>query len=273
MDIVQRLERDRPAFHWGGTRRWDTAPETLRKIQRTVDDGMHTLETGCGASTVVFAASGAHHTVISPTDDEQARVRSYLGENDIDTSRVTFEVGFSDDALPRLATNPNRIAEWEAWCGEHFGANDEVVTEDLFRASHQRRFDFIFLDGAHAFPYPVVDWHYSMNLLKIGGRMLVDDIPIPAVACVYQYMMSDPSWKRWGIYHNRAALFELVAEPAPEDWTLQPYNRHPYFGFEAPLKRVQLRSASELNRLRPVLGERMPRVRQAWRRRSRRDSL
>jgi len=271
MDIVEKLERDRPAFHWGGTRRWDTAPETLREIERTVSEDMQTLETGCGASTVVFAASRAQHTVISPTGDEQARVRDYLSENEIDSSKVTFEVGFSDDVLPKLASNPNRTAEWEAWCEEHFASPEEVADDELFKSSHDRSFDYIFLDGAHAFPYPIVDWHYSMNLLRVGGRMLVDDIPIPAVACIYQYMISDPSWKRLNIYDNRSALFELVAEPAPEDWTLQQYNHHPYFGFAPPLKRVYLRSASELTRLRPVLGERMPRLRQAWRRWSQRS--
>jgi hypothetical protein len=269
MDIVEKLERDRPAFHWGGTRRWDTAPETLREIRNRVSEGMRTLETGCGASTVVFAASGAQHTVISPTSDEHDRVRSYLDENGIDSSRVTFEADFSDDLLPKLFTNPDRMSEWRAWCDEHFGSPNEVAVEELFRATNRRHLDLVFLDGAHAFPYPVVDWHYSMNVLKIGGRMIVDDIPIPAVACVYEYMVSDPSWKLVGIHDNRAASFELVAEPAPEDWTLQPYNRHPYFGFESPPKRVYHRGASELGRLRRNLGERLPGLRERWRRWSR----
>jgi hypothetical protein len=108
-----------------------------------------------------------------------------------------------------------------------------------------------------------------MNLLKIGGRMLIDDVPIPAVACLYQYMISDPSWKRVGVYDNRAVLFELVSEPAPEDWTLQPYNRHLYYGFEPPWRRALLRSASEFNRIRPALGARLPWLRQAYRRWSR----
>ncbi len=269
MDIVEKLERDRPVFHWGGTRRWDTAPETLREIRDRVAEGMQTLETGCGASTVVFAASGAEHMVISPTNDEHVRVRNYLTENHIDTSRVRFEAGFSDDLLPKLFNNPNRIAEWEAWCAEHFSAPEKVSDDALFRPSSERRLDCIFVDGAHSFPNAIVDWYYSMSALKIGGRMIVDDIPIPAVACLYKYMISDPSWKLMGIHDNRAASFELVAEPAPEDWTLQPYNRHPYFGFESLPKSLYSRSASEFARLRHQLGDRMPGVREIWRRWSR----
>ena len=270
MDIVEKLESDRPAFHWGGRRRWDTAPETLREIRDSVSAGMQTLETGCGASTVVFAASGAQHTVVSPTSDEHARVRDYLTGSGIDTSRVTFEEAFSDDLLPKLASNPDRIAGWRAWCDRNFSApDDQAPDEALFTSSTERRFDYIFLDGAHSFPYPIVDWHYAMSLLNIGGRMVVDDIPIPAVACVYQYMMSDPSWRLTGIHDRRAASFELIAEPAAEDWTLQPYNRHPYFGFLPPQKRVYARSASELGTLRHVLGERLPGLRRTWNRISR----
>ena len=268
MDIVEKLESDRPAFHWGGRRRWDTAPETLRAIRDGVSEGMRTLETGCGASTVVFAASGAEHTVISPTRDEYDRVRNYLSDIGINSSRVRFEADFSDDLLPKLFSNPNRVAEWEAWCDRNFSA-PEGADEALFTASHERNLDYIFIDGAHSFPYPVVDWHYSKNALKVGGWMVVDDIPIPAVACVYEYMVSDPSWKLIGIYDNRAALFELVSEPAAEDWTLQSYNRHPYFGFMPRPKRVYSRSASEIGRLRHQLGERMPGLRRAWRRWSR----
>jgi hypothetical protein len=184
MDIVERLEKDQPTFHWGGTRRWNAAPNTLREIQRSVSRGMRTLETGCGASTVVFAANGAQHTIVSPTRDEHERVRNYLGEIGIDSSQLTFEVGFSDDVLPRLCNYPSRMAEWEAWYVGHLAALATVPDDALFRPSNERCFDYVFLDGAHSFPYPAVDWHYSMMALKIGGRLLLDDIPIPAVACV-----------------------------------------------------------------------------------------
>src|SRR4051794_26807395 len=195
MDIVERLEKDQPIFHWGGTRCWNAAPNTLREIQRSVRRGMRTLETGCGASTAVFAANGAYHTIVSPTHDEHERVRSYLDKIGIDSSQLTFEVGFSDDVLPRLSNYPDRMAEWDAWYASHLDAIDTVPNDALFRPSNERYFDYVFLDGAHSFPYPIVDWHYAMMVLKIGGRLLLDDVHIPAVACVYCYMISDPSWK------------------------------------------------------------------------------
>jgi hypothetical protein len=74
MDIVDRLLRDCPMFHSSGTKRWDAVPGTLRAIRQLVRDGDRTLETGCGASTVIFAAAqGAHHTAISPDAEERFR--------------------------------------------------------------------------------------------------------------------------------------------------------------------------------------------------------
>src|SRR5262245_32523069 len=121
MSILDRLERDQPAFHWGGTRRWNALHGTLREIESSVNGNMRTLETGCGASTVMFAEKGAQHTVISPTRDEHERVRAYLAQVGIDSSRLRFEAGFSEEVLPRLGL--------------------------------ERCLDYVFIDGAHSFPY------------------------------------------------------------------------------------------------------------------------
>ena len=267
--IVERLENDKPQFHWGGTQSWNAAPETLREIQRSVHKNMRTLETGCGASTVIFAAQGARHTVISPSRDEHQRVVVYLQDININTSQLHFEAGFSDDILPNICGYPERMAEWDLWFKDHFQSKSDAGSSkdiDLWREKNERRFDFIFLDGAHSFPYPLIDWHYSIRELKIGGHLLLDDIPIPAVACVYRYMITDPCWKLVTILDNRAAKFELVAPPAPEDYTLQSYNRYPDFGFLPFHKRNYMLLSSEMRRMRGQLGEMMPGVREYWRR-------
>ncbi|SEI21825.1 hypothetical protein SAMN05216228_10832 [Rhizobium tibeticum] len=272
MSIVETLERDQPRFHWGGTQSWNAAPETLREIEGSVSKGMRTLETGCGASTIVFASKGAHHTVISPTHDEHKRVLSYLREIGIDNPHLEFAAGFSDDVLPRISNHPERLAEWDAWFANNLGvgATSEISSSsdhvELWKDGAERIFDYIFIDGAHSFPYPVIDWHYATRVLKVGGHLLLDDIPIPAVACVYRYMISDPSWRLINILDNRVAAFELVAEPAPEDYTLQRYNRRPDFGFLPLHQRSYMLIATEVRRMRRELGNRMPGLRQHWRR-------
>jgi methyltransferase family protein len=239
LDIVARLLQDRPIFHSKGTKRWDASPGTLRAIQQSVHGGTRTLETGCGASTVVFAAQRAYHTAISPDAEEHERVRDYLKGIDVDDSRLISIVGWSDSVLPNLCT--------------------------------ERTLDIAFIDGAHGFPYPVVDWHYVTRALKVGGKLLIDDIPIPAVACVFRFMQPDPRWRLEAVLEERAAIFALIHEPPLEmtDWTYQPFNNHWDFGFAPLPSRARLILARETSRLRQKVGLRYPGLRQAWRRVSR----
>jgi hypothetical protein len=236
MDVVAQLLKDRPVFHLGGTARWDVLPGTLSAIQERVRDGDRTLETGCGASTVVFAAQGAHHTSISPDPSEHENVRAYCEQIGVDPSRLDFIAVSSDSVLPELCT-------------------DRVL-------------DAAFIDGAHTFPYPAVDWHYVARALKIGGWLLLDDIPIPAVSFVFKYMQSDPSWRLEEILDERTAAFTLISEPTLEDWTVQPFNRRPDYSFASLPDRARLSAASEVARLRTGLARRYPRLRTASRRMS-----
>lgn len=200
--VVQRLLADRPMFHGGGMMDWRATTGTLKLLARSVAAGQRTLETGAGASTVVFAAAGARHTAISPFPDEHARIVEYCNATGVDASSVEFVARRSDIALPELA--------------------DEL--------------DFAFIDGAHAFPHAVIDWHYVSRHLRVGGKLLLDDIPITAVALVYRHMRGQPEWRFLESADDRAALFERVAaDPDGDYWRDQAFNsRYPDYSY-APL--------------------------------------
>jgi len=233
MDVVARLQADRPSFHQRGAAKWDSLPETLRQIQRSVPDGGSTLETGCGASTVVFAASGAHHTAISPDPDEHRRVREYCERIGIDHSRLRLVVWLSDEVLPGLPA--------------------------------ERVLDVAFIDGAHSFPYPALDWYYITRMLKIGGQLVFDDVPVPAVAPLFRHMTLEPNWRLDAILDDRAAAFSLLAPPAPEEWSSQPFNAaYPDYSFVSLSSRSRLVAAHRLKRLRADLARRYPRMRRTW---------
>jgi len=231
MDVVATIEADRPRFHHRGTAQWNCLPETLRLIQRSAPEGGTTLETGCGASTVVFAASGANHTAISPDPDEHRRVREYCEQIGVDHSRLTLVVGLSDEVLPGLPA--------------------------------ERAIDVAFIDGAHSFPYPAIDWYYVTRMLKIGGQLIFDDVPIPAVAPLFRHMNLEPNWRLDTILDNRAAAFSMLALPKPEDWSGQPFNRgYPDYSF-APLPlRSRLLVAHHVAKLKSQLATRYPKIRQ-----------
>ena len=88
---------------------------------------MATLETGAGSSTLAFAAGGAEHVAITPDGGEEARIRAKARALGIDDSKVSFRIGPSHELLPALEERP---------------------------------LDLCLVDGAHGFPYPILDWWY-----------------------------------------------------------------------------------------------------------------
>lgn len=221
--------------------RWYSLPETLEAIRASVKVGDRTIETGAGASTVVFAASGANHTAISPAADEHERIREYCHGLGVDTSNVKFVAAGSEDVLSELF-GPKRIL------------------------------DAAFIDGAHSFPFPEVDWCYISRALKVGGKMLLDDIMIPSVSPVFRHMARERNWRLERVLDDRAALFTLLAPPdASDNWSDQAMNdRFPDFSY-APLgTRIRLTATFKIDASSRAIARRSPALRRAYKRMARR---
>lgn len=203
----------------------------MRLLEDNVRPGFSTVETGAGASTVVFAAAGARHTAISPEAGEHQRVVAYCGEIDVDTHGLSFIAACSDDALPSF--------------------------------SPAGPLDLVFIDGSHSFPHPVIDWHYLARHLRVGGVLVLDDVPIPAVGLLHRALDDDPHWRFETLVDGRAALFTKLSEPpVGEFWRIQAFNRSfPDFSFLPPAARARhslahrlARQQARLRRLRRMVG-------------------
>jgi precorrin-6B methylase 2 len=205
LDAVQQLLAERPKFHMSGEAWWDATPGTLTAIQRIVKPGDVTFEIGAGTSTVVFVGAGAWHTAVSADPAEHELIRQYCKKIGLDDARLKFIAGRSDDVVPT-------------------------------RFSPERALDVAFVEGSRSFPLPVIDWHYVARALKIDGKILLDDIRIPAVARIFRHMRLEPAWRLDGIFDHRISEFTLLSEP-PLAGTLdcreQPFNiDYPDYNFE-----------------------------------------
>jgi hypothetical protein len=179
--VTDALRRSPPGLH-GGREFWGLAWEALEWLEHNVDDGMATLETGAGASTIVFAARGADHEAVTPAADEEERIRRACRERGIDDSRLTFHIGRSQDVLPELPS---------------------------------RELDLVLVDGAHGFPYPVLDWWHLAPRLKTGGRMLLDDAYLPGVSAVVDYVRASDAWELEDPVSFRTARIRKLRDDEP----------------------------------------------------------
>ncbi len=195
MDLLERLIADNPAFHeWpdGAPANWTVNPQVLRFIHQHLKPGMNTLETGAGQTTILFAIRGTNHTCITPQASEAERIRNYCSELGIRCG-VRFILSSSDEAL----------------------STDRLIPD---------RLDFVFIDGAHRFPFPCIDWHYSEYKLRNGGILGIDDLQIPSVRLLHDFLSTEANWEMIEII-GITSFFRKTGDPdLVLDWQGQGMN-------------------------------------------------
>jgi predicted O-methyltransferase YrrM len=199
--LIGQLLADPPAVHFMSPEDfetgnqsgvWSTEESCYEFLADRCLPGTRTLETGSGISTVLFAAWGVDHRCVTPGDIEADAIRSYCRARGIPTDRITFDIAFSDTALPRL---------------DH----------------SEPPYDVVLIDGGHGFPAPIIDWYYGGGRLRRGGALVVDDIQLPAVRVLLDFLDRDPRWLQ--IRHTEKwVAYERQSEgPLGEDWFRQTF--------------------------------------------------
>ena len=197
--LTAELFSNPPALHGEGSQYWGLAWPALRWLEQNVEPGMATLETGAGSSTMMFAACGADHEAVTPAADEAERIRSECERRGISTDKLRFRIGPSHEVLPA----------WEP-----------------------RPLDLVLVDGAHGFPYPILDWWHVAPHVKVGGRMLLDDAYMAPVGVLVDYLASRPAWRVEGAVGYRTVIVRKLADELPEfDWAGERVGRKLSFGY------------------------------------------
>lgn len=191
--VLALLATEPPAVHANApTGVWAAAQDCLEFLTETVQPGQRTLETGCGATTIVLAAAGAVHTACFLDASEGEAVMEWCGAHDVDTTSVTLCPGSSSATLPRL----------------DIGALDLVM-----------------VDGCHGFPFPQLDWYYAASHLVTGGVLIVDDTHLAAPYELRKYLEADPRWERIRVGTQWVAFRRLGTGALDEEWTSQPFHQ------------------------------------------------
>jgi hypothetical protein len=160
-EAIEELISSRPRIHWTD-QDWGLVPEAMRWLADHVEAGWRTVETGCGQSSILFTLKGANHTIVAPAEWEHENVRKWCEERGFSTENLTSVVSHSERALPSLIEEP---------------------------------IDLALIDGAHAFPFPFVDFLYLATALKPGGYLLVDDTHVRTGAVLREFLLAEED--RW----------------------------------------------------------------------------
>jgi|SRR5947209_9222239 len=189
------LIADPPQLHGvsieGRLHQWTLGPEALAALDRLLEPGWKTLETGAGASTVLFALKQTEHTCVVPSPEEIDRIKSYCATHGVSTDTVKFVAEFSEDALPHLPPNP---------------------------------LDLVLIDGSHSFPSVFIDFHYATRRLRAGGWLFIDDTHLWTGRTLRNFLQAEEDWALDQDIHFRTAIFRKRSGNAEiSNWIYQPY--------------------------------------------------
>jgi precorrin-6B methylase 2 len=225
--LTHDLRRKPPRLHAEGNEFWGLDWAALAWLERELEPHLGTLETGAGTSTIVFAAAGTDHEAVTPEPAEEERIRAECEQRGISTERVSFRIGKSHEVLPALP---------------------------------QRPLDLVLIDGAHGFPYPILDWWHVAPRLRVGGRLVVDDCYMPPVTALVDFLRADQSWEIAAAPGRRTIVARKLADTSPSsDWP----GGHITFRHLPPLRRARAAAAhrvleSQLGRRAAALTRREP---------------
>ncbi|MGD1074170.1 MAG: class I SAM-dependent methyltransferase [Bryobacteraceae bacterium] len=153
-----------------------------------------TVETGCGGSTIVLSHASDRHMAFA-IDGKDRTISELRKHSDLRTGKVTFVEGETKDTLP-----PYRF---------------------------ESELDLVLLDGPHAYPLPQIEFAYLFPWIRVGGWLVVDDIQIPSVYEIFDFLRKESPVVLEEVV-VRTAFFRRTgaAEHSPDGWARQGINRH-----------------------------------------------
>jgi predicted O-methyltransferase YrrM len=157
----------------------------------------HSAETGTGKSTLLLSHLCGDHTVFA-IDDRGAgdSLASVQASPLLDRDAVRFVTGPSQTTLP----------------AHRFAAP----------------LDLVLIDGAHAFPFPHLDYYFFYPHLAQGALLIVDDIQLRAVNDLFRFLRADAMFTLLDVVRTTAFFRRSDAptfDPLGDGWWLQGYHR------------------------------------------------
>jgi hypothetical protein len=160
----------------------------------------NTLETGCGRTTLLLSHLSRRHTVFTYTNAEAL----YKPDDSYDRTR-TSEL---------LNARTTRFV---------LGPTQRTLPDSQFEGPY----DFVLLDGPHSYPFVDLEYFYVYPNLPAGGGLAVDDIHIPTVHHLFDFLREDDMFHLTQVVDNTAFFIRTEAplfNPYGEDWAAQHYN-------------------------------------------------
>jgi len=191
--LLTNILEEARGLHTAGT----LSPKALEALARHLEARVirRSIETGSGASTLLFSHASENHTVFA-LDNGSGSVENVRSSALFNPASTGFVIGPTQQTLPAY----------------HF----------------QHGIQAALLDGPHAFPFPQLEYFHIYPYLEPGGLLILDDIHIPSVHDLFYFLKADATFALLDVV-QKTAFFERTTatafDPLGDGWWLQGYNR------------------------------------------------
>ena len=191
-ELVQEIARLPQDWHLAGV----MTEEVLRAIARYAArmEISASLETGSGKTTLLFSHLSREHKVFA-VDDGNRSITAVRESPLLNRATVEFIDGPTQLTLPRYA-----------------------FTGKLQMA---------LIDGPHGYPFPEMEYYYIYPLLDVGAVLIVDDIHIPTIRRLYEFLCEEEMFQLLEVVGNSAFFRRTSAtmfSPLGDGWWEQKFN-------------------------------------------------
>lgn len=196
MNSLEAIETLPDNWHGSGTVPRDVL-RAIAKHAQSLGRVHHSVETGSGRTTLLFSHLSENHVVFAV--DYGGSISQVKNSPFFNASNVNFIEGPSQITLPAYKF-PSRVS-------------------------------IAFIDGAHGYPFPDLDYYYFYPQIETGGLLIVDDISIPTIRRMYEIIKMEDMFDLIEVVADTAFFRRTEApliNPLGDEWTLQGYNRRHY---------------------------------------------
>ena len=200
----------------------------LRKIVELSPKPLrYSAETGSGKTTVLLSHLADHHLCFTCDDRGIPRGSIDFVQNCplFRFDKITFVLGPTQRTLPS------------------------------YKFSHM--IDLALIDGAHGYPFPEMDYYFFYPHLRAGALLIVDDINIPTIRRLTQFLSEDEMFEQIHVEENTAFFRRTTAEnfdPEGDGWYLQRFNTNRYKPPDAhPWRRIKRKLRTLAQKISPRL--------------------
>ncbi len=192
-EVMKKIEKFPVDWHKAGT----MYPKLLRVIIKYCSnlDVTYSMETGSGVSTIVFSHISKDHKV--------------------------FAVDYGNGSITNVKKSPLFNSETV-----EFIEGPTQITLPNFK--FKKKLQVALIDGPHGYPFPDMEYYYIYPNLDVNALLIVDDIQIPTIHNMFQFIKADEMFDLLEVVGNTAFFRRTDSETFPptiDGWWMQNYNK------------------------------------------------